>query len=102
MLLIVTRFGFFITHTVVDLVVTETNREAKHWFMERNDANPEQVKVWTALGDTEMKAFIGLCLFAGIQRSNDETVTSLWSENGRHAPVFPITMSRTRFKDLKF
>ena len=53
MLLIVTRFGLFTTH------------------------------VWSALGDIEVKAFIGLCLFAGLHQSNDEPVASLWSEKRR-------------------
>ena len=61
MLLIVIRFGFFITPALIDQVVTETNREATRWFREWNNANPEQVKAWRALGNTKMKAFIGLC-----------------------------------------
>ena len=43
-----------------------------------------------------MKAFIGLCILAGVYKSNHELVASLWSEKeGR--PIFSATMSRTRF-----
>ena len=74
---IVEAFGLFLTPAMIDLVVLETNREARRCYREWSDANPEQVKVWTAVDDTEMKAFIGLCLFAGVYRSNHEPVASL-------------------------
>jgi hypothetical protein len=53
-------FGFFLTSAMIDMVVIETNREARRCYREWNDAKHEQVKVWTAVDDSEMKAFFGI------------------------------------------
>ena len=46
-----------------------------------------------------MKGFIGLCILAGVYKSNHEPVVSFWSEKeGR--PIFSATMSRTRFTTI--
>jgi len=58
-------FDVFVTPVMVDLVVLETNQEARHYIKEWNNVNPEQHKVWKAVNATKMKAFIGFCLLAG-------------------------------------
>ena len=95
-------FGFFITRTMVDLIALETNREARPRVRQWNEDNPENQRDWQEVDSTEIKAFVGLCVNAGLHKSNHESVSSLWSENeGR--PMFTATMSRNRFTNiLKF
>ena len=95
-------FGFFITPAMADLIALETNREARRKVRQWNDDNPENRREWNEVDSTEIKAFIGLCLYAGLHKSNHEAVSLLWSENeGR--PIFTATMSRNRFTSiLKF
>ena len=95
----VEAFDFFITLTMIDLLVLETNREARRQVTAWNEINPDNPKTWLALDSNEMKAFIGLCILAGIYKSNHESVASLWSEKeGR--PIFSAAMSRTRFTTI--
>lgn len=95
-------FGFFITPTMVDLIALETNREARRRVRQWNEDNPENQRDWQEVDLTEIKASVGLCLNAGLHKSNHESLSSLWSENeGR--PMFTATMSRNRFTSiLKF
>lgn len=47
----------------------------------------------------EIRAFLGLCILAGVYRSSNEPISTLWSEReGR--PVFTSTMARNRFTDV--
>lgn len=95
-------FGFFISTDMVDLIALETNREARRRVRQWNDDNPENQRDWKEVDSTEIKAFIGLCLYAGLHKPNHEALSFLWSDNeGR--PIFTETMSRNRFTSiLKF
>ena len=81
---------------MIDLLVLETNQEARRQVTAWNETNPDNPKTWLALDSNEMKAFIGLCILAGVYKSNHEPVASLWSEK-EERPIFSATMSRTRF-----
>ena len=60
-------FSLFITPEMIDLLVLETNREARCKITDCNNDNPEnQKQPWIRLDSTEMKAFIGLFLLAGV------------------------------------
>ena len=92
-------FGLFITPTMIDLLVLETNQEAPRQVTAWNETNPDNPKIWLALDSNEMKAFIGLCILAGVYKSNHEPVASLCSEKeGR--PIFSATMSQTMFTTI--
>ena len=87
---------------MADLIALETNREARRKVRQWNDDNPENRREWKENDSTEIKAFIGLCLYAGLHKSNPEAVSLLWSEN-KGRPIFTATMSRNRFTSiLKF
>ena len=95
-------FSFFMTPEMLDLVVLETNHEANRNIREWNENHPQNQRTWVATDRMEMKAFIGLSLYAGLYKSNHEPVASLWSEK-EERPVFTATMARQRFTDiLKF
>ena len=88
-------FGFFITTTMVELIALETNREARRKVRQWNEDNPENERDW-------QEAFVELCLYASLHKSNHESVSLLWAEN-EGKPMFTATMSRNRFLSiLKF
>ena len=65
-----------------------------------NEKNPDKLRdVWKAVTDNEILAFCGLCMLAGVYRSNHKPQATLWSTcEGR--PVFTATISRGRFRDI--
>ena len=87
---------------MADLIALETNRKARSKVSQWNDDNPANRREWKEVESTEIKAFIGLCLYPGLHKSNPEAVSLLWSENeGR--PICTATMSTNRFTSiLKF
>ena len=92
-------FSSFITEVMIDLLVMDTNREARRKIDEWNLEHPDLRRAWIPIDDTEMIAFIGLNLLAGLHKSNHEPISTLWSEKeGR--PVYIATMSRNRFTDI--
>lgn len=51
------------------------------------------------MDEIELDAYLGLLIFAGVFKFNDESLDSLWSDvYGR--PIFPATMSLKRFKKI--
>ena len=54
---------------MADLISLETNREARRKVRQWNDDNPENQREWNEVDSTEIKAFIGLCLYAGLHKS---------------------------------
>ena len=100
---IVDTFHLLITAEIIDNIVLQTNREGKRRTIDWIAVHPDhQPREWKAVTDVEIRAFIGLCILAGVYKCNHESTHRLWSEDeGR--PVFKATMSRNRFTDiLKF
>ena len=96
---IVQSFQLFLTQPIIMQIVRETNREGHQKTAEYNTVHPQSQVVWKSVDEVEIKAFIGLCILAGIQKSNFEPLSSLWS-NVEGRPIFTATMSRNRFKDI--
>jgi hypothetical protein len=89
-------FRVVLTTEITNLIVPETNRKARIYIQEVKKQNTEKVVDWK---DTEMYAFIGLLILAGVQKSAGESLSELRSSvNGR--PVFRVTMSLNHFKCL--
>lgn len=85
---------------IFDIIVRETNREAKRiceiWNQEHQDDNQ---RTWTETTLQEMKAFLGLLILSGVYRGRLEPLEDLWSqEHGR--PIFTAVMSSNRFKAI--
>lgn len=89
-------FRLFLTQSIVIQVVQETNREGDKSIYEWN-LHPESPKEWKDVDETEIYAWIGLCILAGIQKLNFEPVLSLWS-NAEGRPIFRAVMLRDRFQ----
>ena len=84
---------------MLDIIVCETNREAKRSHSDWNDANPDNQRVWQETSVAETEAFIGLLILAGLHRGRLEPLEDLWSlRSGR--PVFSALMSLKQFKAL--
>ena len=92
-------FTLFITEVTIDLLVLETNREARRKIDEWNRKNPDVRRSWKPVDSIEINAFVGLNILAGLHKSNREPISSLWSEKeGR--PIYNATMSRSRFTEI--
>ena len=64
-------FSSFITEVMIDLLVMDTNREVRRKIDEWNLEHPDLQRTWIPVDDTEMTAFIGLNLLAGLHKSNN-------------------------------
>ncbi|KAJ8389231.1 hypothetical protein AAFF_G00122510 [Aldrovandia affinis] len=85
---VTSAFNLFITKEIIQLVVEMTNLQGFR-----------TVTNWKETDSTEIQAFIGLVILAGVYRSRNEAVLSLWDEHtGR--PMFRATMSRQWFETL--
>ena len=75
------KFHCLIISQIVDNIVLQTNREARRRTRTWNESNPEEPRVeWKPIDGDEVMAFIGLCILAGVYRSNHKPVATLWSE----------------------
>lgn len=85
---IVSAFDLFLTTDMIELIVAMTNLNGR-----RSQKN------WTDVDSTELRAYVGLLILAGVFRSKGETTLSLWDERSGRA-IFRATMSRRRFHDI--
>ncbi|CAM4569943.1 unnamed protein product [Leuciscus chuanchicus] len=82
-------FLLFFPSTIQNILVEMTNLEGKRVFGDD----------WRDVDWTDMEAYIGLLLLAGVYRSNNEALSSLWeAETGR--AIFRAVMSLRRFRRL--
>ncbi len=82
-------FELFFPNDIRRILITTTNLEGKRVFGD----------TWKDLDWTDLQAFIGLLILAGVYRSQHEAMNSLWhAESGR--PIFRATMSQKSFKSL--
>lgn len=85
----ISSFELFFPPPLVRIILNYTNIEGRRIYD----------KEWTDIDSTELFAFIGLLLLAGVFRSNNESSESLWdSQKGR--PIFAATMSLKTFKKI--
>lgn len=85
---LVDSFNLLLTREIIQLVLVYTNLEGS-----------QNVSNWTDIDLTDLEAYIGLLLLAGVYRSRKESTHSLWdAEAGR--PMFRATMSHERFQKI--
>lgn len=79
-------FQLFISPPIEKIILNMTNLEGRRVFQEK----------WKPLDPTDLHAYIGILVLAGVYRSKGEATASLWDEeNGR--PIFRATMSLETF-----
>ncbi|XP_060766902.1 piggyBac transposable element-derived protein 4-like [Neoarius graeffei] len=78
---LVSTFHLFITPAIEKIILEMTNLEG---FRKYGDS-------WKRMDETDLHAYLGLLILAGVYRSRGEAAASLWdAENGR--PIFRATM----------
>ncbi|XP_049320225.1 piggyBac transposable element-derived protein 4-like [Astyanax mexicanus] len=83
---VASSFDLFFTPDMIQLILQMTNLHGRR-----------SVSGWSDVDETEIRAYMGLLILAGVYRSKGESTRSLWDDqNGR--PVFRATMSHKRFQ----
>lgn len=75
---IMSAFDLFLTTDMIELIVAMTNLNGR-----RSQKN------WTDVDSTELRAYVGLLILAGVFRSKGETTLSLWDERSGRAILEP-------------
>ena len=87
----------YFTETLLQLIVTETNRYPKQ-YVEANSkkADSSYIVRWAPVACSEMKVFLGLLLLTGIIQKG--SLNTYWStEELIQTPMFSIVMTSDRF-----
>lgn len=102
---IVETFKLFIINDILDTIVLYTNIYAKRYYDQQNkkrlDFNTHHRKLmkWKELDRTELEAFIGLLIQAGVSHANHQSIDELWNIS-KSCPIYRATMSLKRFQNL--
>ncbi|CAM4556982.1 unnamed protein product [Leuciscus chuanchicus] len=78
-----------ITEEMIDLIVSMTNLHGRCTM--RN---------WTGVDSTDLRAYMGLLILAGVYRSRGESTRCLWDDRSGRA-IFRATMSLSRFHEIR-
>lgn len=73
---------------MIDLIVSMTNLHGRRTM--RN---------WTGVDSTDLRAYMGLLILAGVYRSRGESTRCLWDDRSGRA-IFRATMSLSRFHEI--
>ena len=87
-------FRTFIDEQMTDLILRYTNAHAAEIKL-----NSQRFHWNDDLSVTELEAFIGLLILAGVQKCKNQALRELWDEQWGF-PVFRTTMSYNRFIDI--
>ncbi len=89
---ILDSFSLFFTEEMLDLIIGHTNNFAEH-YLENGGWMADR---WSPIDKIELRAFMSCLLFAGVSRSNNESLEQMWSlEFGR--PFLRAVMGFQRF-----
>ncbi|XP_067141226.1 piggyBac transposable element-derived protein 4-like [Centruroides vittatus] len=92
-------FDLFFTMTLLNLIVTESNRYAQQVINGMGNNVPPALKNWSRISVVEIKGFIACILNMGLIKK--PTIESYWSTSSSQAtPWFGKMFSRTRFYHL--
>ncbi|XP_071369448.1 piggyBac transposable element-derived protein 4-like [Centroberyx affinis] len=78
-------FDLFVTEEIIQILLDMTNLQGK-----RSSAD------WKDIDATDLQAYIGLLILAGVYRSRNESTRSLWDDHTGRA-IFRATMSHRSF-----
>ncbi|XP_023241866.1 piggyBac transposable element-derived protein 4-like [Centruroides sculpturatus] len=92
-------FNLFFTMTLLNLIVTESNRYAQQVINGMGNNVPPALKNWTKISVLEIKGFIACILNMGLIKKR--AIAYYWSTSSSQAtPWFGKMFSRTRFYHL--
>lgn len=81
------------TDDILEIILEHTNAK----ISDLSTNYTVHVSFLNHLDMSELKAFIGLIILAGVFKSGREDVASLWAANGKGRDIFRATMSLKRF-----
>lgn len=81
-------FDIFFTADIIGTIVEMTNLRGKR-----------EVENWTDIDSTDVRAYIGLLILAGVYKSKGESSSGLWDEQTGRA-IFRAAMSHKKFKGI--
>ncbi|XP_041653753.1 piggyBac transposable element-derived protein 4-like [Cheilinus undulatus] len=81
-------FNLFFTTEMMDLIIKMTNLNGNR-----------TAKSWTNVDSTELRAYFGLLILAGVYRSKGESTRCLWDDRSGRA-IFRATMPLFRFHEI--
>lgn len=87
-------WSLFFSDELLEIVLRYTNQEIKRYRKTENCANATFID---NLNMAELKAFIGLLYFNGMEKKIDVTIEELWSADFE-SMLYRTTMSRQRFE----
>ncbi|XP_056108635.1 piggyBac transposable element-derived protein 4-like [Rhinichthys klamathensis goyatoka] len=76
-------FNLFVTEPIENIVISMTNLEGRRVFKDK----------WKTVDSTDIQAYMGLLIMAGVYRSRNESTDSLWDADTGRA-IFRATMSQ--------
>lgn len=79
-------FNLFVTEPIENIVISMTNLEGRRVFKDK----------WKTVDSTDIQAYMGLLILAGVYRSRNESTDSLWDADTGRA-IFRATMSQQTF-----
>ncbi|XP_032364545.1 piggyBac transposable element-derived protein 4 [Etheostoma spectabile] len=85
---ILSAFQLFVTQRIEKTVLFATNLEGRRRYGKAGE--------WKAMDATDLRAYLGLLILAGVYRSRNEALESLWHEESGRA-IFRATMPVKRF-----
>ncbi|XP_069017652.1 piggyBac transposable element-derived protein 4-like [Embiotoca jacksoni] len=92
---IASTFSLFVTPAIEKIILEMTNLQGFRRYGEG----------WKAMKETDLRAYIGLLILAGVYRSRGETAASLWdAESGRviFRATMPLKVYHTYSRFLRF
>ena len=92
--------SLFLTDSLVDMVVTETNRFAEQARVANPNASEHSFQnQWTPVDRIEMKKFLGLTFLMGLNKKPQ--IRDSWSTDPLfYSPVFGAVMTRNRYQSI--
>ena len=88
-------FHLFITLTVENIILKMTNWEGRRKYGDE----------WRGMDETDLRAYIGLLILAGMYRSRGEAASSLWDAESSRAifrATMPLKLFHTYSRLLRF
>ncbi|XP_053956119.1 piggyBac transposable element-derived protein 1-like [Anastrepha ludens] len=92
-------FELIFTPSMLQQILVDTNEKARKAYEIWNEKNcTGDKRIWEKLTLIELRAFIGLVLLAGVNKSNDEDVDVLWGQEC--ICFYRAVMPKSRFKEI--
>lgn len=92
-------FFCIISSPIRDQIIRFSNKKAEQFYKKWNTDNPFKTPAkWTSITDDELKAFFGILLVMGSQKSSQQKASELWKQNS--FPLNRATMSLKRFQQI--